>query len=297
MARKKSYYGAFFWLSLAAFAAPVFVGFQGFQAASAPFTKPTVAPDASGVDHAVWDYLLKRYGAKDLVDYDGIARDHLFQTYLRQLGAAQPEKLPSDAHRLALLCNAYNAFVIDGVITHEISFGVVPFRVKGKGFFDIEEHIFAGETISLNHIEHEVIRPTYQEPRAHMALVCAALSCPAIRPEAYTGDQLERQLADQARLFANDRTYVRYSKKDGTLHLSAILDWYGDDFEASGGYLEFLAARVEDAELRKALEAAEQGDVEIVFNKYDWRLNARKQGTRTKPSDAGEFGSGSVPNQ
>ena len=56
MTRKKSYYGAFFWLSLAAFAAPIFVGVQGFQAASAPFTKPTVTPDASGVDHAVWDY-------------------------------------------------------------------------------------------------------------------------------------------------------------------------------------------------------------------------------------------------
>lgn len=294
--KNRSYYGAFYWLALAAFVVPIFVGAKAFQAAPRPYTKPASNPDASGVDHALWDYLMKTYVANGLVDYEGMKRDHLFKTYLRQLGSARPEKLSSDADRLALLCNAYNAFVINGVITHGITDSVMKLKVDKTGFFDLKEHIFAGETISLDHLEHGMIRPTYNEPRVHVALVCAAKSCPPIRPEAYTGAQLERQLADQTRQFVNDPKHLRYEPDEQALYLSSILDWYGGDFDEAGGYGPFLAKYADDA-LEEALEKTTTGGVKVVFNVYDWRLNAQKSRAKAGAGAAAEFGSGSVPNE
>ncbi len=122
------------------------------------------------------------------------------------------------------------------------------------------------------------------------------MSCPAIRAEAYTSDNVRTQFEDQARLFANDPNHVKFAEANGTLHLSAILKWYGDDFDVVGGYLSFLAERAEDPKLKAALGRAIAGDIKVVFNKYDWALNT--QGAAKKSIGAGaEFGSGSVPNE
>ena len=113
-ATKRTYYGPFFWLAVVSFPVPIMVAVKAFDAASRPYTKPEPKPNASGVDNRLWDYLLKMYVKDGLVDYKGMGRDHLLRTYLRQLGQAHPEKLEKDTHRLALLCNAYNAFVVNG---------------------------------------------------------------------------------------------------------------------------------------------------------------------------------------
>ena len=296
--KEKSYYGPVYWLGVAAFVAPVFVAISVFQALPGPYTQPDPNPDAAGVDQALWDYLLKTYVSNGLVDYDGLRRNHLFKTYLQQVGAARPDALPTDNDRLAFYTNAYNALVMNGVITHGITDSVMNLAIDGAGFFDLKEHIVAGMTMSLNELEHKTIRPTFNEPRVHVTLVCAARSCPPIRPEAYTGANIERQMEDQAVQFANSTKYVRYDASTNTLHLSTILEWYGEDFEAGGGYLAFLAERVEDATLRNAIQKAQSGGVNVVFNDYDWTLNAQKPrpgaGSGGKKTD---FGSGSIPNE
>ncbi len=292
------YYGAFFWLSLAAFVVPLVVAARAFQAAPQPHTKPAPNPDVSGVDHALWDHLLKTYEENGLVDYEGLKRDYLFRTYLKQLGAANPDALADDNERLALYCNAYNAFVINGVIIHNIKDTVDGYRSGLRGFFDLKEHILGGETMSLNRLEHKIIRVQFKEPRIHMALVCAAVSCPSIRPEAYSGVNLERQLADQASAFANDTKYVRYDAESDRIQLSPILKWYGDDFDVVGGYLKFLAERTEDAALKAALEKADAGSIKVKFMDYDWSLNAKRGGTASGATGGNaEFGSGSIPNE
>ena len=285
----KSYYGAFFWITLVSFVVPVVVAISAFNAVQ-PATKPESKPDASGVDHALWDYLLKAYVENGLIDYDAMARDHLFRTYLQQLGTAQPEKLATDDERLALLCNAYNALVVNGVITHKIAASVMDYTHEGTGFFDVPVHIFAGETMSLNRLEHEIIRVEYDEPRIHVALVCAAISCPAIRPEAYVGSRLDTQLEDQAVLFANNPKYVNY---EGAIQLSPILQWYGVDWDNHGGTLAWLAERVRDGALREALL---DDTIEVRYTSYDWTLNT--QGPRSSGNaPKADFGSGSIPNE
>ncbi|MGI9427629.1 MAG: DUF547 domain-containing protein [Bythopirellula sp.] len=294
--KKKEYSGPFLWLALASFLMPIAVAVWAFRDLPQPYTYPGIKPDVSGVDQQLWDHLLRTYVANGSIDYDGLNRTHLFKTYIAQLANARPEKLPDDQHRLAFLCNAYNAFVINGVLIHKIDGSVLDYKdASGDGFFDVSEHILAGKTISLNHLEHEVIRPQYQEPRVHMALVCAAKSCPTIRPEAFLGKRLDGQLEDQAIAFANKQEYVHYDAEANQLMLSPILKWYADDFGGQPGVLDFLGARAKSPETKARLESARAGEARIVYNDYDWSLNTQGK-TAAAKSHAG-FGSGSIPNE
>lgn len=295
--KNKEYSGPWLWLALASFAMPVAVAVFAFRSLPEPLTYPLIQPDESGVDQQLWDQLLRTYVADGLIDYEGLRRNYLFKTYLAQLAAAEPEKLPSDEHLLALLCNAYNAFVINGVLIHHIDGSVLDYKNDADvGFFDLPEHILAGETLDLNTLEHKRIRPVYQEPRVHMALVCAAKSCPTIRPEAYIGERLDGQLADQARRFANNSEYVRYDAEQKKLWLSPILKWYAEDFGGEAGVVKFLSERVEDPATRAGLEAVAAGSATVAYNEYDWSLN-----TQGKIGGGGganrNFGSGSIPNE
>lgn len=295
--KQREYSGRFLWLAATSFVMPVAVAALAFTQIPRPFTYAEIQVDESGVDQNLWNQLLQNYVANGLIDYQGLTRDHQFKLYVSQLAAADPELLDRDA-QLAFYCNAYNAFVIDGVIKHKIETSVLDYKSDtGKGFFDVKEHILAGQTLDLNTLEHQIIRPTFGEPRIHMALVCAARSCPRIRGEAYFGDRIDQQLEDQAVLFANTREYVRFEANDDTLYLSSILDWYGDDFGGKSGYLEFLRARTKDAALRAKIEGVNDVGGRIAFNQYDWSLN--KQGNSTpwgSKQEAPALGSGTVHN-
>ncbi len=164
-------------------------------------------------------------------------------------------------------------------------------------FFKLKEHVFANQTVSLDQLEQEMIRPVFQEPRIHVALVCAARSCPAIRAEAYVGERIEKQLQDQAQLFANDRRYVAIDDESGALKLSPILKWYASDWDAQGGYLKWLHGMVNDKAVAAKLAAAHRDSSLVKFNGYDWTLNARSGSAGGTSTSGGGFGSGSVPNE
>ena len=168
----------------------------------------------------------------------------------------------------------------------------------GSQFFRLEEHVFADKTISLDHLEQKIIRPVFKEPRIHVALVCAARSCPAIRGEAYIGSRIEAQLQDQATQFANNLTYVEYDSVGDSLKLSPLLKWYSEDWDAQGGYLVWLSKLVKNESTRDKLLAAGQGQVKVDFKTYDWTLNSQTgSGSSSSGKDSGGFGSGSVPNE
>lgn len=171
------------------------------------------------MDHNLWDDLLKTHVDNGLVDYDYLSRGYLFRTYFRQLAECDVSKLTATADHLELLINAYNAFVINGVVPHHLSDSVMKHEHEGKPFFDLAKHILAGHTMSLNHIEQDVIRERFAEPRIHVALVCAARSCPSIRAKAFVGSRLSGHLADLSRLFANNSKYLTYDKQSNQVLL------------------------------------------------------------------------------
>jgi hypothetical protein len=87
-----------------------------------------------------------------------------------------------------------------------------------------------GRTLTLDEVEHEIVRTRFREPRIHFALVCASRSCPALRPTAYTGAFLDAQLDSAAREFVLDPARNRFTPENGRIRVSKIFDWYAKDF-------------------------------------------------------------------
>ena len=293
--RGPRYYGPLYWLGIAAFAAPILVAVFAFQSASRPLSKPVPNPGPDHVDHGLWDYLLKTWVENGQVDYAGMAGDHLLQVYIAELGASGSNSLALENERLAFLLNAYNAFVVHSVIIHRIEDSVREYQGSKRGFFESKEHILSHQSVSLDWIENRLIRRWFDDPRVHFALAIGARSCPSLRSEAYTPDAVETQLEDQARLFINDPKHVSYDPETKTLHLNAIFEWYGEEFEKTGGYLAFLKERAEEPQLVEGIERAIQGEAQVVFMEFDWGLNALSLPPARSPSGS-EFGPGSVPN-
>jgi hypothetical protein len=130
----------------------------------------------------------------------------------------------------------------------------------------------AGEEITLWDLEHERLRPL-GEPRIHFALVCASASCPKLPSEAYAPVRLGAQLDRDARAFVNDPSRNRFDAQAGEARLSAIFEWYAEDFEAAAGSVHaYVAGYVADPELARGLGA---GQWRIEYQDYDWSLNGR----------------------
>jgi len=223
-------------------------------------------------DHSRLDTLLRAHVDGDgLVDYEALRREGAtLDAYLSSLASAPFAEMRRD-ERLALLVNAYNAFTLRLVLDHwpVASIKDIPYGKR----WDDRRFRLAGETLSLNQVEHERIRPRFREPRIHFALVCAARSCPPLRAEAYVGARLEAQLADQARRVHSDGRWLRFDPASGTLHLTRLYDWYGSDFlQAAPSVEEYVAAH--ELSVRAALGAGQK--LKVGWLPYDWSLNRRE---------------------
>jgi hypothetical protein len=222
-------------------------------------------------DHSRLDTLLRAHVDGDgLVDYEALRREGAtLDAYLSSLTAAPFAEMGRD-EKLALLVNAYNAFTLRLILDHwpVASIKDIPSGQR----WDDRRFRLAGETLSLNQVEHERIRPRFLEPRIHFALVCAARSCPPLRAEAYVGARLEAQLADQARRVHSDGRWLRFDPASGTLHLTRLYDWYGSDFlQAAPSLEEYVAAH--ELSVRAALGAGRK--LKVGWLPYDWSLNRR----------------------
>ena len=160
---------------------------------------PLAAQGEKSFDHSKFDALLGAHVSEDgLVDYSGFDDSPDFQHYLTSLVEAQPEAL-SEPEQLAFWINSYNAYTIELINRHQEKKSIRNINktlgfFSGKGPWKERFAEVAGEEWTLDEIEHEVIRKRFFEPRIHFALVCAALGCPPLLPEAYTGAELEEQL-------------------------------------------------------------------------------------------------------
>jgi hypothetical protein len=240
--------------------------------------------------HADWDLQLKQQvvvaasGASSSVRYAGFkAQRASLQTYLATLSAVTPAEyaLWTQPQQLAFLVNAYNAFTIERVLSRYPDLksikdlgGVFESPWKKK-FFRL-----LGSERSLDDLEHGLIRAPgmFDDPRIHVAVVCASIGCPMLRNEAFVAEQLEVQLDDAMRRFLSDRQRNRFDPASGTLAVSKIFDWYQKDFQQGHrgiDSLKTLFARYAD---RLADSPAAQADVRAGRYKlshldYDWALN------------------------
>jgi hypothetical protein len=241
-----------------------------FFAVTAVLAGPFSGAAADPVDNRIWAGLLKTHVTDGRVDYDGFKRDEdRLDRYLAILSATDPQAL-SRRHQFAFYINVYNAFTIKLILTRYP--GINSIKEIGGFFSNPWSQKFIplnGFTVNLDHIEHDILRPRFQDPRVHFAINCAAKSCPPLSGTPYEGDTLETRLDEQVRQFINDPGNIFL--KDNTLFVSRIFKWFEEDF--SGNPLGFIRQYAEDP-LKQALQAASaRGEIHLEYLYYDWTLN------------------------
>ena len=234
---------------------------------SASSSRSVQTGDAPPYTPAAFDALLGKYVRNGRVNYSGFGSDAAFNQFVASLEGADPSSMSKD-EALAFWINAYNALVIRNVLDHPGTKN--PLDVKG--FFDGIAFNVAGRRLTLNDIENKVIRPTYNEPLIHFGLVCAAVSCPPLIPNAYTGVDVRTTLRANAEKYLADTKQNRFDAATGTLWVSKIFEWYIADFgNSQDGIVEFVR-RFGPADLVSKLESA--ANVKVKYNEYDWSINA-----------------------
>ncbi|QDZ01180.2 DUF547 domain-containing protein [Nitratireductor mangrovi] len=229
-----------------------------------------------GYDHGAYAPLLARFVKPDgagynRVDYAGFKRDGHgpLKAYVAALQSATPSRFSVDAAH-AFWINLYNAVTLDVVLDHYPVATIKNIGLGGGGLFGrgpwSKELVSVEETpLSLDDIEHRIIRPLFNDPMSHYALNCASYSCPNLAVTAFTGENVGRLMRDNAVAYVNHERGVAVAR--GRITASKIYSWYADDFGGWGrlkGHWTAFATKPHAA----AIRAAEMGGYD-----YDWSLN------------------------
>ncbi|MBE7383350.1 MAG: DUF547 domain-containing protein [Leptolyngbya sp. SIO1E4] len=188
----------------------------------------------------------------------------------------------TEAEQIAYWVNAYNSITLASIINQE------PIKASIKdipGVWRITKHPVQSDNKTLDNIEHQELRANFNEPRIHAALVCAAISCPPLRTEPFTGESLDAQLDDQVEKFLAKPDGLRIDQAEGKVYLSTIFEWFGEDWIPTYGtdegftgsaseraVLNFISNYVSEEE--KAYLMA--GDYQVSYINYDWSLNSQR---------------------
>ena len=231
---------------------------------------PMAASDTTPPTHAGWNAMLKQYvNERGLVNYRGLRADSLsLNTYLQDLDTHLPSKSWTDNDRLAYWINAYNVYTVQLIIRH---YPVKSIKDLGGDKIFVNTpwdkpfiHL-GGTAYSLNDIEHRIIRKQFPDNRIHLALVCAAMSCPRLRNEAYTGPNLNAQLDAQGRDFLNNPAKNKLTPTDRP-QVSSIFNFYPKDFTKNG------SKSVQEFINRYATDKIKL-DATLSYLTYNWALN------------------------
>ncbi len=227
-----------------------------------------VSSARADVDNTIYVDLLQRYVKDGLVDYGGFKSDEVrLDQYLKILAQVDSQTLSRD-ERFAFYVNAYNAWTIKLILSRYPDLQ----SIKDLGSFlrspwKKELARIDGTILTLDNIEHDILRPQFKDPRVHFAVNCASKGCPPLLGEPYTGARLDRQLEERAKAFINDPQRTRL---EGTvLSVSKIFKWFAADF--SNDVVGFIK-RYADEPLKTELEKR-SSNLKIKYLEYDWSLN------------------------
>ena len=230
------------------------------------------------IDHQPWQDILDGYLRTDhpsgvnRFDYGALKANEEDRQklggYLQALAQMDPRTY-AKAEQMAYWINLYNALTVFVIVPRypvdsikDIKSGIIDF-----GPWNLELIPVQGEKLTLNNIEHGILRPIWQDPRIHYAVNCASIGCPNLASEAYRADNLERLLEQGAAAYVNHPRGAQVT--DGELLISSIYDWFKVDFGGTDeGVLAHLAQYAQP-ELASQLEGFDSFD-----DDYDWSLNA-----------------------
>lgn len=231
------------------------------------------------IDHSPWDRILQKYiqttdTGLNLFDYGGVSADDktALEDYLDMLADVKVTTLNRNEQR-AYWVNAYNALTVNLVIDE---YPVSSIRKINGGLFNRgpwKDDIFTveGQTISLDTIEHGILRPIWNDPRTHYSVNCASYGCPNLADRAWTAENMEAMLDTGARAFINsDRGIQNIS--GNRIEVSSIYSWFKVDFgDSDEGVIEHLK-KYATGDRKTKLDKVNR----ISGHDYDWNLNVAK---------------------
>lgn len=191
----------------------------------------------------------------------------------------------AESQRLVFLTNLYNAATLRLILDHYPLETIKDIGSIFKGPWDQPVVRLFGKAITLNNLEHDIIRKQYNEPRIHMALVCAAKGCPVLRSDAYTPEKLNEQLDEQSRQYLSSPAGLRIDRQASTVYFSSIFKWYGDDFlgkySPADGFAGIKKTAQAVANFCAGYLPATDGEYlsadgySVKYLDYDWSLNGK----------------------
>lgn len=226
---------------------------------------------ASSDGDEIYAGILSRYVHDGRVDYRGLKQaEERLDRYLEHLARTDP-RTGSRAAQMALYINAYNACTLKLILEHFEDGRPVDSIKDIGGFFtkpwDIRFCRIGGEALTLDEIEHEILRPVFKDPRVHFAINCASRSCPPLLSEPYLEARLEQQLEGSTAAFINDPDSNRL--EGDRLYVSRIFKWFAEDFPQ--GVVPFFL-RYSREDLGERLRA-QRDSTSVEYLDYDWSLN------------------------
>ena len=245
-------------------------------------TTRKVAVTQSVADEDYADVLQTYVDDQGLVDYEALqANRQQLDRFNQSLGRVASKTYAnwSEAQQIAFLINAYNAFTLQSIIDQE------PIKNSIRdisGVWNRRKFTLAGEERTLDNIEHDILRQDFNEPRIHVALVCAAVSCPPLRNEPYSPNTLDAQLKDQTLKFASSPHGLTLDRQEEKVYLSSIFKWYGDDFKPTYGIEDKFEGNDKQRAVlnyfspvlnKSSQKFLQQGDYKVKYLDYDWSLN------------------------
>jgi hypothetical protein len=234
--------------------------------------------DTRTIDHTAWDAFLAKYlDAKhpsgiNRVNYKAVSPEDRqgLEDYLGRLQAVLISSYSRDEQK-AYWINLYNAatvkIILDNYPVTSIRKIKIPPGLFTIGPWDGKVLAVEGEKLSLNDIEHRILRPIWKDPKIHYAVNCASLGCPNLAPVAFTGQNTERLLTEYAADYVNHPRGA--SVKSNRLKVSSIYVWFQDDFGGNtAGVIQHLK-QFARGDLAKQLQEYDGG----LDDDYDWNLN------------------------
>ncbi len=235
------------------------------------------------VNHAQWARFLDRYletstrSGVNLVRYSDVSTSDRaeLQRYIAMLEDVMVSDLNRD-EQMAYWLNLYNAVTVELILEHYPVDSIRDINISGSLFnrhpWDAELVEVEGEALTLNDIEHRIIRPIWEDPRIHYVVNCASIGCPNLQPTPFTGDTYDAVFDEAAREYLTHPRGVRF--EGDTLYLSSIFDWYSEDWDDSKQVIvDHIIEYAEGSTAARLQTFADEGYDGRVRYEYDWALN------------------------
>lgn len=210
------------------------------------------------------DLLQKHVDESGNVDYKSLQKEEAqLDSYLSYLNKTSPNNWSADEEK-AFWINAYNAYTLKIILENYPLKSITNIKKEGKTAWKYSFAKVGGKTYTLDHIEHEILRKKFKDPRIHVGVNCASGSCPKLANFAFNKENIDSSLEKLMKEFINDVTRNKLSKKK--VEISEIFNWFKGDFTANGSVIDYINRYADTPVNKKA---------KIKYLPYDWSLNGK----------------------